>query len=56
MSPWRTHLNPVYSFSNKYFLPKTESESKTTLSIPYNEKLTELQADHIISVVKNKLR
>tara|TARA_R110002126_G_scaffold71913_3_gene179923 strand:+ start:2753 stop:3676 length:924 start_codon:yes stop_codon:yes gene_type:complete len=50
------HLNPVYSFSNKYFLPKTESESKTTLSIPYNEKLTELQADHIISVVKNKLR
>jgi len=50
------HLNPVYSFDDKYFLPKTERESKTTLSIPYHEKLTELQVDHIISVVKNKLR
>ena len=45
------HLNPVYKINNDTY-PKSEMDSQTTVSIPYNEKLTLSERMHIIDKVK----
>jgi dTDP-4-amino-4,6-dideoxygalactose transaminase len=45
------HLQDLYKQEGK--LPKSEEDGKTTLSIPFNEKLTGRNIDYIIREVKN---
>ena len=45
------HLQDLYKQEGK--LPKSEEDGKTTLSIPFNEKLTGRNIDYIITEVKN---
>lgn len=46
------HLHPVYKNSDES-LPKTEKEASKTLSIPFHEKLTNEETDHIIKTIKS---
>jgi len=51
-----THLNPVYSNHDSSFkldLPKTEKNSKNTVSIPFHEKLTLTDTEMITNIIKN---
>ena len=47
-----SHLNPVYNQGKRYACPKSEAVSTTTLSIPFNEKLTDKEIKYIIECVK----
>lgn len=43
------HLNPVYNLSKKWVLPNSEQINKTTLSIPFHEKLSTKDIEYIIN-------
>jgi dTDP-4-amino-4,6-dideoxygalactose transaminase len=45
------HNNPVYKIENVN-CPKSDLASKTTLSIPFHEKLSDLEVNHIIDKIK----
>lgn len=47
-----SHLNPVYNGDIKFACPLSEAVAATTLSIPFNEKLTDKEIKHIIECVK----
>lgn len=46
------HLNPVYRIDNTLY-PLSEKESKTTVSIPFNEKLSKSDIMFIINKIKD---
>ena len=46
------HLHPVYKINDNK-LPLSEEKSKTTVSIPFNEKLTNTNILTIIDIIKN---
>jgi dTDP-4-amino-4,6-dideoxygalactose transaminase len=50
-----SHLNPVYAIEGSN-CPKSESESKKTVSIPFNEKLSALKVNYIAENVKYYLK
>jgi len=47
-----THLLEPYSKYSEQVLPKSEISEKTTVSVPFNEKLTDINLQFIISSVK----
>lgn len=49
------HLNPIYKKYSTKSLLASESEEKTTVSIPYNESLSDLEVEKIINCVKDNL-
>ena len=46
------HLNPVYNSGQKFACPLSEAIATTTLSIPFNEALTDKEIKYIIDCVK----
>ena len=46
------HKNPIYNRTHQYLL-KSECNSKHIVSIPFHEKLTQKELDHIIKCVKS---
>ena len=46
------HLNPVYNNGQKFACPLSEAIAATTLSIPFNEVLTNKQIKYIIECVR----
>ena len=50
------HLNNVYTDGKRFDCPKSEEVQKTTVSIPMNECLTNLEIEYIISKVKKHMR
>jgi dTDP-4-amino-4,6-dideoxygalactose transaminase len=44
------HLNPVYSLTDS-ICPNSEDKSKTTVSIPFNENLTDEDVKYIIKLI-----
>ena len=46
------HSHPVYKINDSVY-PKTDEESKHTVSIPFHEELTDNQIYFIISKIKN---
>ena len=46
------HLNPVYNNGQKFACPLSEAVATTTLSIPFNEALTNKQIKYIIECVR----
>ena len=51
-----THLNPVYNNERKYNCPLSEEVARTTLSIPYNESLAQVQMEYIVENIGQALR
>ena len=47
-----SHLNPVYNNGHKFACPLSEAIATTTLSIPFNEALTDKEVNYIIDCVK----
>jgi dTDP-4-amino-4,6-dideoxygalactose transaminase len=50
------HYTPLHKqelYKQDVVLPQSEEDAKTTLSIPFNEKLTVSNVEHIISEVRN---
>ena len=47
------HNNSVYNFGVDFHCPNSNLESKRTVSIPYNTKLTTDELDKIIQLIKN---
>ena len=45
------HMNEVYN-KQQISLPKSEFEHKTTISIPFNETLTDEQVEHVVKEIK----
>jgi len=45
------HLNPVYNLNKKWNLPKSEQIDKTTVSIPFHEKLSKHEIEYIIKSI-----
>ena len=50
------HKNFVYSGAAKKQLLKTEVEERTTVSIPYHEKLTDAEIDIVVEYIKKYMR
>jgi len=46
------HLNEIYNNGNLFYCPKSKEEAETTLSIPFNEKLTEEEINYIAECVR----
>ena len=46
------HKNSVYSSGFKFDCPKSEEESKKTVSIPFNPKLTMEEMNKILKLIK----
>ena len=50
-----THTHPVYTIvEDDVQCPKTDFDAKHTLSIPFHEKLTDKEVQHIINTINNK--
>ncbi len=49
------HLNPVYSLNKKWNLPNSELIDKTTLSVPFHEKLSKKEIDYIIKNINGSI-
>jgi perosamine synthetase len=50
------HMQPSYgAWRNSYFLPVTESVSARTLALPFFNKLTQTEVQHICAVLKESL-
>ena len=47
------HFQPLYK--QEVFLPKSEEDGRTTLSIPYNEDLSNFEISTIIDAIRNEL-
>ncbi len=45
------HLNTIYSLDKQWYLPKSKQIDKTTISIPFHEKLTKKQIEYIIRCI-----
>lgn len=49
------HLNSVYNLSKNWYLPKSEYINKTTLTIPFHEKLSLKDVEYIINNVNEHI-